>query len=466
MAGVGVIMAKTKLEFEDIQGLVLRGFKGMPQAGYAFFKIEASSPFKTWLSARLAACDITPADIRSEDVPKKPRQALAFTISGLDKLMGDGWLPNTFPIEFVEGMVQEHRSRLLGDVEANAPQKWNWGNDEGIDGVLIAFAETSNKVSDILDTAIAASHGMTEVIRHTAYLSKTEPFGFPDGISQPVIDGTGRAKHLKEKCKQNKNDRECKLHIVDAGEFILGYPDGSGDLPRSPAISPAADSGGLLQPHPERPELRDFGRNGSFMVIRQLAQDVEGFNKFIEANSIPDIDLGAKMVGRTKDGKTITIDSQATNDNDFDYLQDLSGMGCPIGAHVRRSNPRSTVHASSEQSSLKVTNRHRIIRRGRVYKETNGETGLIFLCLNASINRQFEFIQSTWCNDPFFQGLAGEADPIIGTQRSAAQGFTIPHTPFRHKINSLNQWVTVKGGAYFFLPSLSALKILGTFKRT
>jgi Dyp-type peroxidase family len=298
---------------------------------------------------------------------------------------------------------------------------------------------------------------MQEILRQFAELPADgrEPFGYADGISQPIIAGTDRDKKTRR-----DNAREHALHSIKAGEFILGYPDGTGNLPRSPALSPAVDVSGFLKPHGEWPELRDFGRNGSFLVVRQLAQDVEGFKSFVSKNSKDDFDLGAKMVGRTKDGATLTTDTDAKNDNDFDYLQDLEGKGCPIGAHVRRTNPRSTVHASSNESSLQVTNRHRIIRRGRIYKNEDGETGLMFLCLNASINRQFEFIQSTWCDDPFFQGLSGEVDPLIGTQSESANHFTAPDCPYRHKVKGLKQWVTVKGGGYFFLPGLAALKVL------
>ncbi len=447
--------ASPSLEFDDIQGFVLRGFGKLAHATYAFFRLDSKPKFQAWLAATLAADGITPASHRI--ATGGCRQSIALTTAGLQKLLVDAWIADTFPAEFVEGMVQEHRSRLLGDIAGNAPEHWRWGHGDGIDGVLIVAAESEAVVSARLAEILVPDHGMAEVLRQSARLPADgrEPFGFADGISQPIIAGTDRDKE-----KRRQNPREHKLHSVAAGEFILGYADGTGRLPRTPAISPAGDAAGLLKPHPERPELRDFGRNGSFLVMRQLAQDVDGFAVFVKAKAEAGIDIGAKMVGRTRDGEALAPDSAATTDNDFDYLEDSAGHGCPIGSHVRRTNPRSTVHASSQEASLKVTNRHRIIRRGRVYGNADGETGLMFLCLNASISRQFEFVQATWSNDPFFQGLAGEVDPIIGTQRPTAQDFTIPRAPYRHKVTSLPQWVTLKGGGYFFLPGLSALKVL------
>ena len=116
--------------------------------------------------------------------------------------------------------------------------------------------------------------------------------------------------------------------------------------------------------------------------------------------------------------------------------------------------------------SLDVTLRHRILRRARIFVEKDGETGLQFICFNASIVRQFEFVQSAWCNNAFFQGLQKEVDPIIGTHRPAHERtpeidrFTIPRDPYRRVMEKVPQFVTVKGGAYFFMPSMPALKFI------
>ena len=445
----------TSLEFNDIQGFAVRGFGKMPYAGYLMVTIKAPTKCKHWLKQQLEDNIITPATQR--EATGGARRALAFCASGMKKLLGDAWMPNTFPPEFIEGMVQEHRSRLLGDTYSNAPNHWRWGKDNKIDAVVLCFAENQAAVISQLDELSAEDNGMAEVTRIFAHVPSDhkEPFGFADGVSQPIIQGTDRNKAVAA-----KNPRDHNLHAVPAGEIILGYADGTGELPRSPAVSPAGHGTEWLQPHFEQNELKDLGRNGTFMVVRQLAQDVALFEEYIEKNGGEA--LAAKMVGRNKDGTPLLTDRLAKHDNDFDFLEDLEGKACPIGSHVRRTNPRSTVHEATAQGSLEVTNRHRILRRGRVYKNDDGEVGLLFVCLNACINRQFEFVQSTWANNPFFQGLAAEVDPLIGTQCPSAESFTMPAEPYRQKVTELKQWVTVKGGAYFFMPSLTALRVLAS----
>ncbi len=261
---------------------------------------------------------------------------------------------------------------------------------------------------------------------------------------------------------------------MPAGEFVLGYPDGSGTLPRSPATVAECDPNGLLEAHRKWPERRDLGKHGTYLVIRQLAQDVEKFWDYLEAEKAPGETaqaLGAKLFGRRMDGTTLEPVPQfdkATN-NLFDFSDDPDGLHCPLGSHIRRANPRSFGTEDPEQAKekLKVTNRHRILRRGRVYtRDERVAEGLLFLCLNASINRQFEFVQSTWCNNQFFHGLEREVDPTIGTVRAPAHGlgpvdrYTIPNDPYRRVLYGLKQFVTVKGGAYFFLPGMNALKLI------
>lgn len=438
------------LEFNDIQGFVIRGFGKLTVGHYLFFNIEDTPLFKDWLKKELGAGKIINASIRAP--AHCYQECIAFSAQGLRKLQGDAWVEESYPLEFLEGMVQEQRSRTLGDFGPNDPEHWRWGNDGAIDGYLLIAAESEASADLALKAVAEAVSGMRTLQIIEAHIpdNRKEAFGFMDGISQPIIKGTDRSKVVKA-----KNSKDYALNATEAGEFILGYPDGSKKTPRSPAIQ-CNDT--ELKPHDSFESAKDFGRNGSYVVIRQLAQDVKGFEAFEKSLESQYPDVAAKLMGRDKEGKTLSLD-KGRDTNDFDYLKDPQGLGCPIGAHVRRTNPRSTVHASSEEASLSVTNRHRIIRRGRNYALDDGEVGLLFVCLNASINRQFEFIQSTWSNDPFFQGLSDEVDPIIGTQRNNAEYFTIPKQPFRKKCK-IPQFVTVKGGAYFFMPGISSLKVL------
>ena len=196
----------------------------------------------------------------------------------------------------------------------------------------------------------------------------TEPFGFRDGISQPIIRGSNRF-HLGAN----------PIHVVEPGEFVLGYPDNTGRFPPTPVIFSDYDRDCCLPSTPEvypdrfpsfaslnRQVVRDLGRNGSFLVIRQLKQDVSGFNGFIQKTAA-DINnkygtlaispewVGARMVGRWTDGSSLIKypgGPKGDEDNDFRFgADDPQGLSCPYGAHIRRAN-RGTASSPGASSSL------------------------------------------------------------------------------------------------------------------
>ena len=487
----------------DVQKLIFSGYGKYQYAGYCLFQITDRNAFQTWLKNQLDEAAVTPATVTSETLEKdstlRPMN-IAFTATGLKTLLADGWIEESYDPSFVEGMVTDHRSRLLGDVEANDPIQWLWGGKgvsasppsaRSIDGLLIGFGSSKKEIADRLNALNGTNgaeythdiiYGNTEAIspRDNTSLKRREPFGFADGISQPVIINTPRYKKLK------KNGRgEDRIQGVPAGEFVLGYPDGTDPsweqfegtetLPRSPAVPVESDPSNLLNAHSEWADRRDLGRHGSYLVVRQLAQDVNAFWEFLEKAKAPGQtakNLGSKLVGRSLDGSTLEPDpkSEFKDNNIFDYSNDPVGVHCPLGSHIRRTNPRTFGIADTKeaQNKLKITNRHRILRRGRVYTDDNDvPQGLLFICVNASINRQFEFIQSTWCNNPFFHGLEKEVDPIIGTVKPVRDGacpihgFTIPREgSYRQVVPDIEQFVTVRGGGYFFLPGLDALRCI------
>ena len=154
----------------------------------------------------------------------------------------------------------------------------------------------------------------------------------------------------------------------------------------------------------------------------------------------------------------------AAYDNEFLYAEDPYGGACPIGAHVRRANPRDALENTGRP--FRPMNEHRVLRRGRPYgppldgPETTDERGLLFLCLNADIERQFEFIQQNWINNSTFGGLAEESDPLVGVCSAHGGVFTMGSLPARQRVDHLPRFVTVKGGQYFFLPGIAALRSL------
>ena len=286
---------------------------------------------------------------------------------------------------------------------------------------------------------------------------------------------------------------------MPAGEFVLGYPNAYGQLTSRPLLPAAGDPRRLLPRDPAGSGAADLGRNGCYLVMRQLEQDVDGFWRYAgQATRRPDgsddpgarTALAAKMVGRWPSGAPLVKapdrdDPRLGDDNDFGYYRtDPLGLACPLGAHVRRMNPRDSLDPQpGTEASLAVNDGHRLLRRGRGYGPGDGTpaaagnggpaerlaradeaprrgTGLHFICLVASLIRQFEFVQHTWLNNPTFHGLYDDTDPLIGTRHPRGATFTVPARPVRRRYRDLPQFVRTRGGAYFFLPGVSALRYL------
>ena len=463
-------MAETDLTASpDIQGIFFRGYVKLDQAAYGFFRITDRIAFQDWLRQMLDDDLITTAKDRQPAEGVKNRMNIAFSAPGLQTLLAAGYLADGYDHAFAAGITSPQRNRILGDVDANDPGKWDWGGREPVHGVLMSFATTTDIAKARLLTALCQENGAD--CTHTTFghlePDQREPFGFKDGVSQPVIAGTKRAEYLKR-----NNPKEAAVSILPAGELLLGYADGTGKPPRTPATSAGLDPDGLLDPHPVWHDRRDLGKNGTYLVFRQLEQHTKAFWDYVEKTATGEGDdtpkrLAEKMVGRGIDGEGLAPgkhDTRETN-NDFDFTDDRDGLHCPIGSHVRRGNNRA-VNIKNAKVSLDVTLRHRILRRARIFKDEDGATGLQFMCFNASIVRQFEFVQSAWCNNSMFQGLQKEVDPIIGTPRAARLGvpdvdrFTIPRSPYRRVLENLPQFVTVRGGAYLFMPGMQALRFM------
>jgi deferrochelatase/peroxidase EfeB len=180
--------------------------------------------------------------------------------------------------------------------------------------------------------------------------------------------------------------------------------------------------------------------------------------------------VAAKLMGRWRSGAPLVLSpdkddpalgADPQRNNDFNYKhQDPHGYAVPLGSHIRRMNPRDTAVNM---------NRRRMIRRGATYgphlpegaPDDGVERGIAAFVLCASLVRQYEFAQNVWINDRNFHELRNERDPIIGTQDGTLE-FKIPKRPVRKKIVGLPAFTTVRGGAYFFLPGLKALRYLAT----
>ena len=315
-------------------------------------------------------------------------------------------------------------------------------------------------------------------------------FNFVDGISQPIIKGTRRWASVRD-----------RHHMVAPGEIVLGYPDNRGYLPPSPNVATADDPNNILPPlgadpsrerpdfsRPQPTERRDLGRSGTFLVVRQLEQDKPAFDHFLQETADrlrgdprapPDDErrrewIAAKLVGRWSNGTSLvryphapgTKDGEAAQpDNDFLYgAEDRDGLRCPFGAHVRRANPRDSLSPGSEEQ-IKISNRHRILRVGRAYNAQGDfrKPGLFFMCLNADVERQFEFVQQTWTQSASFHGLDDEIDCF--SSRGMPERFTIPTPSGPLCLRRLSDFVRVRGGGYFFMPGRRAIHYLAAAPR-
>jgi Dyp-type peroxidase family len=471
-----------ELERKDIQGMVVSAYKHLHCAAYVLLRVKNAPQARAWISQRVTEV------MASENKHASLSINLAFTYSGLKNLGLKQDVLDAFSFPFKQGMAEESRARLLGDIDENDPSGWDWGAPNNpVDVLLLIFGKDETTLdAEEQRQQNAFTTGGVEVVKilHAGRQPNThEHFGFNDGIGQPVMAGTGN--------KQRQLERTHHATELPVGEFLLGHPNVYGVIAPSPAVKPADDPQQLLPVIPPdaaglnaEAGMHDLGRNGSYLVFRQLAQRVAQFWQFLDkATGGPNDDrnraareaLGAKFVGRWMSGAPLVLsperDSPAlANENNFTYYdKDPHGLACPIGSHVRRSNPRDSL-GPDPPTALNSANRHRILRRGRSYghhlenplADDGAERGLHFICLNSDIERQFEFVQQTWINNPVFAGLDGEVDPLVGNLKKGDALFTVQAEPLRKRVHNLSRFVVMKGGEYFFLPGLRALKYLAS----
>ena len=373
--------------------------------------------------------------------------SIAITFQGLKALGVPKDSLESFSPEFQVGMAA--RASLLGDTGESSPE--NWESPLGtadVHVVIVALSPDAERLGATLERARKTYRdlpGVTAIWRQDCHALPTEKeaFGFRDGISHPAVEGSGIP---------GTNPKEKPLK---AGEFVLGYPDESGVLPRMP-----------------QPEI--LGRNGSYVAFRKLHQRVALFRRYLKTNSSsPEEEelLAAKMMGRWRSGAPLALcplhddlelGANAQRNNDFLYeADDAIGYKTPAGSHIRRSNPR-------DASVAGIARIHRMIRRGTSYgpllaegvlEDDGADRGLMFAFIGASLGRQFEFVQSEWLNNGGFIGSGGAKDPITGANDGSGV-FAIPQRPMRRRLYGLPRFVVTRGGEYRFLPGLRALRWL------
>jgi deferrochelatase/peroxidase EfeB len=507
------------------QALVAGGFSSSPTGRALFLEFvwKDAKGSGAWLEELEKIAPVTNADGREE----KPA-ALSFAYTGLVRMGLPREALESFAAPYREGMFQEDRLRRLGDRRkgkwletviaegpkwsANTPQrgalteveagqsqsKTSTGHREErivtpvtVHALLLLYDKddaSSESRADAVAAALAP-HGVKEVHRLPLHLQLDEKgvarehFGFADGISQPIPYDADGAVELKGGGKMTTPD---KWNGVPLGEMVFGYTNGHHEKAPGPIVPDDKEGVGRaagLDPHPLAEGFLDLCINGSYMVVRELKQDVVAFWQSMRDGAAlirardPDHSghvtttwLAERAVGRNTKGDLLCPDgylppnAAGQPENDFFFFdRDQHGFGCPAGSHVRRANPRDGLAPTPDQKQtlLDAANNHRILRRGRKYgatisippKEDGVDRGLLFVCLNTDIARQFEFVQQTWMFNPNFATLYDETDPLIGP----AGTMTIRETPLRRRIE-VKTFVKMAGGDYFFLPSMPALK--------
>ncbi len=425
-----------------------------------------------------------------------PGLNVAFTFSGLQRLGVTGFPNDPSLNSFKNGM---HASQA----KLNDPSSSSWKilrPSSHLHGVFIITGATHAEVVDIISLRLASAAENGWQLRHEEVgqvrpppVKGHEHFGYADGVSQPGVRGTiapgvpltPQADGAEDSQGQKGQD------LLWPGEFVFGY---SGQNPDADTFE---EEGQVVTPP------IPFMQDGAFLIFRRLAQQVPEFNHSVKTAALgipaganpmnPDL-LGAQMVGRWKSGAPIIkapmqddlgIADGTPEANDFEFGDDRMGLICPWAAHVRKAYPRDDVPGDPNASDQTVidkaeafTQTHRMLRRGIAFgpELTEEEAldqssaggsqtrGLLFKCYVTSIDDPFEFVQQQWCNDAnFSQGSSG-IDPIIGQSSASSRPFLGAAPQSKNSADkphlNLHSFVHLEGGAYFFAPSIDAMRAL------
>lgn len=537
----------TVLNLDDIQGNVTRAYGrfSFPFARYFFLNIADTAAGREFVER--VRPKVTTAARWTPGTSPKVTLNIAFTYPGLARLGLPTRMLQGLPEEFVDGM--KARAFILGDRDNTKTEEkagdwcahWDpiWrrnrsGDDRDDVHVWLSMNAQLARVGD--DAPVPELEAQTEWLQRLCdslggrvrileghgrdgsgafqpgsavftemgggrFPTPREHFGLTDGIGDPVFEGQyppeEEARLLPGRGKWMQKDKGWQP--IAAGEFILGYPDESQELP------PTAVPDGVM-------------RNGSFMVYRKLHENVGTWDRVIDANAarlaaqrgIPAPEaretLIAKIVGRWSDGVPLPLAPdfaswqafrqahgfddpdplkaaaaqrlflKSREASDFRWADDMQGVVCPGGAHIRRVNtrdyldPLNDLAGRNPAATTQLNKRRRILRRGLPYgpadlssRSDETEQGVAMMIVGASIFRQFEFVQQQWIEYglDFHQG--NNTCPLVGSHHRHRR-YTIPSDPEGdvppYILGDLETFVECRGGDYFFIPSLTALNMI------
>jgi Dyp-type peroxidase family len=509
-----------RLDLLDIQGNVIRAYGrfGYPVARYVFFNIRQSDVARDFLK-ELSKHVTTAIDWgNGEGQIKQPNWTVnvAFTYVGLKELGLPRTSLNGFSPEFIAGMKK--RRDIIGDNGPSSPEHWDpiWHKHrEEKESDIHIFISLNARLPVYLEESYTWLNNLVaryskgvvllsghrgddgkivdyqdgKVVIENGHVTSKEHFGYTDGIGDPVFEGTpnydlkvhGRGKQMEDG----------SWAPLATGEFLLGHIDEAKE-------------------YPPAPEPVQLARNGTYMVYRKLHENVATFDAYLEEHGkkYPGGKelLAAKFVGRWRDNgapltKAPTAESKQKFDmafnvanidekdkllSDFTYDEDMSGAKCPFSAHIRRINPRASLQmVKGDKPGCMVmnngafdtpgalANRRRLLRRGLPYGEAkdrtrnDGNHGIIIMMINADINRQFEFVQQQWINYGNDFQSASEKEILLGNHSDDPQfpsKAVLQVEPDSQEapyfLSKIPRLVETRGGDYFFIPSLTALRMI------
>lgn len=343
---------------------------------------------------------------------------------------------------FRMGMQHDELAASLGDPPVS---EWEPGYRQAChamvmlaDDDLIHLLQTVNRVSQDLRGCAEILQREDGFVLRNKQKQAVEHFGYVDGISQPLFT-------LHDIQRERVIDPSFERWDPRAPLSLVLVKDPNGQLPDS---------------------------YGSYLVFRKLEQNVKLFKDSVRqlARTL-DVDpdrAGALAMGRFQNGSPLSESNQATSQtgNDFNFAGDREGRRCPFHAHVRKVNPRGDSVREFNMSEAEERG-HRIVRRAvsygshQLWDEPEKDSGLLFLCFQASIENQFNFIQSRWSNASNFLRVGVGPDPLIG-QPPGRQKWPLRWGEMESHADGFPLTVTMKGGEYLFAPSISFLRSLAS----
>ena len=455
----------------DIQAILGTGFGWLTSSQFCLLTVRDPTLAKAWIASVQASnllLSIEALNSQGDELKEKVTEAvaLAFSFDGLTALGLAETSESPFPTPFRSAMGSSLRKVLMRD---DAREHWRWadriesGSSQPVH-VLVAHwwktgAARQMPEPDPVAFTVRRVDGCPSFLLPSGMF---EPFGFRDGVGQPVMYGLRVASEAKAAAAANSgaDDPMDRDSLIAPGEFILGYRNEYDELTYT------ADVNGWRGSNPTVPAGARFTLNGSFLAVRQIEQNVDEFKAW-SAGAVG-LANAEKLIGRRRDGHGTPLGWTAPGPPASDALADAfryrvadaEGFACPHGAHVRRANPRDSL-GHDVGSSIRSSKLHRLLRRGRPYREmVDGveRQGIMFIACNADLERQFEFIYQRWLQNPRFAKLEAENDPLLGTG-CAPPAFSMPGLPAGDSV-SLPSFTTSLGGGYFFLPGLKALEYI------